>query len=152
MPGYGAIDAGDKAMTLPYLREVSVEWGDADPFGLVYFPRILEWFNDAEHEFFAKAGFPVTAMIEQDVAFVMGRINFDFVGPAPYGERIVTRLALDAISNSTITWGCSARRKRDDVLVTEGQANRVYAAIQPDGSLRAEAIPAPLRTILTGGS
>ena len=80
---------------LVYYREITVEWGESDPFGLVYFPRMLAWFNDAEHEFFAQAGYPVKQMVEQDrTAFVMGRVDFEFVGPAAYGEMIVTRLEL----------------------------------------------------------
>ena len=51
---------------LVYYREITVEWGESDPFGLVYFPRMLAWFNDAEHEFFAQAGYPVKQMVEQD--------------------------------------------------------------------------------------
>ena len=134
---------------LVYFREVSVEWGDSDPFGLIYFPRILEWFNDAEHEFFARAGYPVRQMVEQDrTAFVMGRVNFEFVGPAAYGEQIITRLALKEITNSTLTWDCSAKRKDDDVPVTAGTATRVYAEIQEDGSLTAKRIPDNIRDLL----
>ena len=45
-------------------------------------------------------------------AFVMGRVNFEFVGPAGYGEKIVTRLAVKELSRSTVTWDCSARRSQ----------------------------------------
>ena len=134
---------------LVYYREFTVEWGESDPFGLVYFPRMLAWFNDAEHEFFAQAGYPVKQMVEQDrTAFVMGRVNFEFVGPAAYGERIITRLELDEISNSTLTWNCLANRRSDEVLVTKGTATRVYAEIQEDGSLKAIRIPDKIRRLL----
>ena len=134
---------------LVYYREITVEWGESDPFGLVYFPRMLAWFNDAEHEFFAQAGYPVKQMVEQDrTAFVMGRVNFEFVGPAAYGERIITRLELDEISNSTLTWNCLANRRSDEVLVTKGTATRVYAEIQEDGSLKAIRIPVKIRRLL----
>ena len=134
---------------LVYKREITVEWGESDPFGLVYFPRILAWFNDAEHEFFAQAGYPVKQMVEQDrTAFVMGKVNFEFVGPAAYGERIMTRLELTEISNSTLTWGYSAKRCSDEVMVTLGSATRVYAEIQEDRSLKAIRIPDTIRRIL----
>ncbi|MAM81398.1 MAG: hypothetical protein CMP89_11660 [Gammaproteobacteria bacterium] len=134
---------------LVYKREITVEWGESDPFGLVYFPRILAWFNDAEHEFFARAGYPVKQMVEQDrTAFVMGKVNFEFVGPAAYGERIMTRLELTEISNSTLTWGCSAKRCSDEVMVTLGSATRVYAEIREDRSLKAIRIPDTIRRLL----
>jgi len=134
---------------LVYYREITVEWGESDPFGLVYFPRMLSWFNDAEHEFFAEAVYPVKQMVEQDrTAFVMGRVDFEFVGPAAYGEMIVTRLELIDISNSTLTWKCTANRRVDEALVTEGTATRVYAEIQEDGELKAIRIPDKIRALL----
>ncbi|SVC56434.1 uncharacterized protein METZ01_LOCUS309288, partial [marine metagenome] len=42
-----------------YWREISVPWGESDPFGLVYYPRIVAWFNDTEHELFRTIGYPI---------------------------------------------------------------------------------------------
>ena len=133
---------------LVYYRELTVAWGESDPFGLVYFPRMLAWFNDTEHEFFAQAGYPVTRMVAKDrTAFVMGRVNFEFVGPAGYGEKIVTRLAVSELTKSTVTWDCSARRA-DKALVTQGTATRVYAEIQENGELKAKPIPESICALL----
>ena len=134
---------------LVFYREITVEWGESDPFGLVYFPRMLAWFNDAEHELFSQAGYSVKQMVEKDrTAFVMGRVSFEFVGPAAYGDEIITRLELEEITNSTITWKCTANRKKDAVQVTKGTATRVYAEIQEDGTLKAIRIPDHIREIL----
>ena len=134
---------------LVYYRELTVAWGESDPFGLVYFPRMLAWFNDAEHEFFAQAGYPVQKMVQDDrTAFVMGRINFDFVGPAAYGDKIVTKLQLVEITNSTLQWQCTATRRADAQMITQGTATRVYAQIQEDGNLKAFPIPDRIRRLL----
>ncbi len=134
---------------LVYYRELTVEWGESDPFGLVYYPRMLAWFNDSEHEFFAQAGYPVKLMVEKDrTAFVMGRVNFEYVGPAAYGDNIVTRLELSEITNSTLVWKCTATRKDNGEMVTHGTATRVYAEVQDDGSLKAIRIPDTLRALL----
>ncbi len=134
---------------LVYYRELTVNWGESDPFGLVYFPRMLAWFNDAEHEFFAQAGYPVSQMIKRDrTAFVMGRVNFEFVGPAAYGDRIVSRIEVREITNSTLTWECTARRADSNMLVTRGTATRVYAEILEDGQLKAKRIPDAIRELL----
>ena len=137
------------ATMLVYYRELTVNWGESDPFGLVYFPRMLAWFNDAEHEFFAQAGYPVSQMIKRDrTAFVMGRVNFEFVGPAAYGDRIVSRIEVREITNSTLTWECTARRVDSNMLVTRGTATRVYAEILEDGQLKAKRIPDAIRELL----
>ena len=78
-----------------YWKEITVHWGESDPFGLVYYPRIVAWFNETEHEFFRTIGFPIDVMIKKDrTTFVMGEIRFRFIGPAAYGDRIATSMAM----------------------------------------------------------
>ena len=74
---------------LMYWRELTVAWGESDPFGLVYYPRMLAWVNDTEHDLFRALGYPIDEMIRKDrTTFVMGEIHFRFIGPAAYGDRI----------------------------------------------------------------
>ena len=76
-----------------YWKEITVNWGESDPFGLVYYPRIVAWFSDTEHELFRVIGYPIEQMIKNDrTTFVMGEIHFRFIGPAAYGDRIVNTI------------------------------------------------------------
>jgi len=119
-----------------YAKELTVNWGESDPFGLVYFPRMLSWFNDAEHEMFARLGYPVNKMVDEDrTAFVMGEINFRFVGPAAYGDKVRATIQL--------------KEMRRDMVITEGIATRIYAKIQDDGNLKSAIIPDDIRSMLT---
>ena len=132
-----------------YWKEVTVNWGESDPFGLVYYPRIVAWFNDTEHEFFRTIGFPIDQMIREDrTTFVMGEIHFRFIGPAAYGDRVATTITLSKIGKSTLHWTCKARNAVSGAPVTEGRATRVYARINEDGTLNSAVIPARMRTAL----
>ena len=51
-----------------YWKELVVPWGESDPFGLVYFPRMLAWFNDTEHEMFSTIGYPIKNMVNNYLA------------------------------------------------------------------------------------
>ena len=51
-------------------------WGESDPFGLVYYPRMVAWFNDTEHELFRHIGYPIEKMIEK-VQRKQGRNEID---------------------------------------------------------------------------
>ena len=51
---------------IEYKRELTALWGESDPFGLVYFPRMLSWFNDTEHELLRRIGHSTESMIERD--------------------------------------------------------------------------------------
>jgi len=64
-----------------YIQDLTVNWGESDPFGLVYYAREVAWFNEIEHELFRQIGHPINKMISEDrSAFVMGEIQFRFVG------------------------------------------------------------------------
>ncbi|MEM1091602.1 MAG: thioesterase family protein [Pseudomonadota bacterium] len=138
-----------------YSRDLVVNWGESDPFGLVYFPRMLAWFNDTEHEMFAQVGYPVNKMVDQDrTAFVMGEINFRFIGPAAYGDRVRSTIELTEMRRATIQWQCRAVNIDSGQLITEGVATRIYARIQEDGNLKSATIPDEIRAMLaaTGDS
>lgn len=133
-----------------YWREISVAWGESDPFGLVYYPRMLAWFNDTEHELFRTLGYSIDKMIQNDrTTFVMGEIHFRFIGPAAYGDRVSLKIALTEIRERTLLWDCSAKLALTGAPVTEGKATRVYARINEDGSLTSVPIPEEMRRTLT---
>jgi len=137
-----------------YWKEITVQWGESDPFGLVYYPRIVAWFNDTEHEFFRTIGYPIDQMIRRDrTTFVMGEIHFRFIGPAAYGDRIATTISLAKIGERTLHWTCKARNAATSAPVTEGRATRVYARINEDGTLNSAVIPQAMRkAMLQSGS
>ena len=137
-------------MSAMYWKEITVNWGESDPFGLVYYPRIVAWFNETEHEFFRTIGYPIDVMIREDrTTFVMGEIHFRFIGPAAYGDRIATSISLAELGEKTLHWHCKAKNAVTGALVTEGRATRVYARINEDGTLSSAVIPDRMRRALT---
>ena len=136
--------------TAMYWREITVNWGESDPFGLVYYPRIVAWFNETEHELFRTIGYPIDEMIKNDrTTFVMGEIHFKFIGPAAYGDRITTTVTLKELGEKTLQWNCKANNAITGEPVTEGRATRIYARINEDGSLTSSIIPEHIRKALT---
>ncbi len=134
---------------IEYYRELTVPWGESDPFGLVYFPRMLAWFNDTEHDLLREIGFGADETIKtRRTAFVMGNINFQFIGPAAYGDRVETSIKLKEMTRSTLHWECKAVIAATKALVTQGLAIRIYAKILEDGNLKSEPIPDALRILL----
>ena len=135
---------------ITYSTEITVKWGESDPFGLVYFPLMLAWFNDTEHELLRTIGFPTDKLIKENrTAFVMGEVHFRFVGPAAYGDRVRSTIQLSKIGNSTLHWDCKAVQVANGATITEGRATRIHAQIQADGSLASVRIPDNIRNALT---
>jgi acyl-CoA thioesterase FadM len=71
----------------------------------------------------------------------MGEIHFRFIGPAAYGDRIVTTITLAEVGEHTLHWNCKAKNAVTGAAVSEGKATRVYARINEDGTLSAAPIP-----------
>jgi len=133
-----------------YSRELTVAWGESDPFGLVYFPMMFTWFNETEHELLRALGYPTNKLIrESRTAFVMGDVHFRFIGPAAYGDRVRTTIQLNKIGTSSLHWDCKAVQAGSGETITEGRAIRIHAQIQDDGTLKAMPIPEHLRQVLT---
>src|SRR4029078_6946841 len=44
------------AMPLSSRHDVTVEWGDCDPAGIVYYPSYFKWFDQATSRLFLAAG------------------------------------------------------------------------------------------------
>ena len=133
-----------------YQQELTVNWGESDPFGLVYYAREVAWFNEIEHELFRQIGHPINRMITDDrSAFVMGEIQFRFVGPAAYGDRVQCTLTLLEIRQKTLHWHCEAVNLQTGQQITEGKATRVFAKILDDGNLESQVIPDEIRESLS---
>jgi len=133
-----------------YSRELTVAWGESDPFGLVYYPMMFTWFNETEHELLRALGFGTNELIKRNrTAFVMGDVHFRFTGPAAYGDKVRTTIQLAKIGGSTLHWDCKAVQVSDGAPVTEGRAIRIYAQIQDDGNLKALEIPDEIRAALS---
>lgn len=138
---------------LSYWREHAVTWGECDPFGLVYYPHMLAWFNDTEHALWRALGHPIENMIARDrTTFVMGEVGFRFTGPIRYGEPVLCRVWVESVGRSSLKWGSECVAARDGAPVYVGSATRVYARINDDNSLSAAPITADLRALLEGPS
>lgn len=132
-----------------YVQELTVNWGESDPFGLVYYAREVAWFNEIEHELFRQIGHPINKMIKVDrSAFVMGEIQFRFVGPAAYGDRVQCKLTLIEVRDKTVHWQCEATNVNTNQTICDGKATRVFAQIMDDGNLKSRRIPDDIRELL----
>ncbi len=132
-----------------YWRAHTLTWGECDQFSLVYYPHILAWFNDTEHELFRALGHPIDRMIRaQRATFVMGEVTFRFVGPARYGDEIISAIKLERIGTSTLHWQTRCVLRHSGAPISDGRATRVYARLEHDNTLNSVAIPKPLRVLL----
>ena len=125
-------------------REIQIEWGDCDPFGIVFFPRYFEYFDACTNALFHRAlGIKKADMLRHykiaGIPLVQASCNF-FV-PSSYGDVVHV--------DSTVTeWGTSSftvqhRLFRGETLAVEGIEKRVWTVRSADEPSKAtgQAIP-----------
>jgi len=129
---------------LIHRREIQIEWGDCDPFGIVFFPRYFEYFDACTNALFHQAlGIKKAEMLRRykiaGIPLVQASCNF--LIPSSYGDVVHVE--------STVTeWGTSSftvqhKLFRDDALAVEGVEKRVWTVRLADqqGKAKGQAIP-----------
>ena len=98
-----------------------VHWGDCDAARVVWFPRFLEWFEEAEENLFEALGQPRQQLIER-LHFGMPRVELhaDFHSPARIGDMLRVGIAARVENPRRIRHDFEIRAADSDRLVATG--------------------------------
>ena len=123
----------------------SVRFQDVDAAGIVFYPRILEYLNDALLDFLVARGVRVVeALREQTWALPLRHVEADFLAPLRFGDAIEVAVVRAALEASQVTVGYRVTRQGSQALVAVGKT--VHVAVDPHGFHRTE-LPRPLREV-----
>lgn len=96
-----------------------VHWSDSDAAGVVWFPRFLGWFEDAEEELYASLGQPRQELLDR-LAFGMPRVELHTTFHAPARPGDVVRVGVTSrIENP--------RRIRHEFEIRQDASHRLIA-------------------------
>jgi 4-hydroxybenzoyl-CoA thioesterase len=125
-------------------REIQIEGGDCDPFGIVFFPRYFEYFDACTNALFHRAlGIKKAAMLRHykiaGIPLVQASCNF-FV-PSSFGDVV-------HVDSMVTEWGTSSftvqhKLFHGETLAVEGIEKRVWtvrSATEPSKA-KGQAIP-----------
>jgi 4-hydroxybenzoyl-CoA thioesterase len=123
--------------------DITVEWGDCDPAGIVFYPNYFRWFNQGAHALFSAAGMPFHELIKEwGIAGVpMLDTQASFKAPTRFGETITLTSRIDEWRNKSFTLAHEVYK--GEQLCAEGRDIRawvVHDAEVPNG-IRAVTIP-----------
>ena len=125
-------------------KEIQIEWGDCDPFGIVFFPRYFEYFDACTNALFSRAlGLRKAEMLRYykiaGIPLVQASCNF-FV-PSSFGDVV-------QVDSCVTRWGKSSftvqhKLFRGETLAVEGMEKRVWTVRLPGESEKpkGQAIP-----------
>jgi 4-hydroxybenzoyl-CoA thioesterase len=125
-------------------RTISVEWGDCDPTGIVYYPRYFEWFDASTAALFAAAG--VSNSVMHKTYRILGIPMVDtrarFFIPSKFEDTLTVESTVLEFRRSS--FDVRHRMLKNGRLAVEGFETRVWTvrdSADPE-RLRSQPIPA----------
>ena len=125
-------------------REVTIEWGDCDPAGIVFFPNYLKYFDAATNALFLSAlGLNKYEMIEKyGIAGIpLVDVGARFFIPSVFSEVVTIESTVTEIKRSSFRM--QHRLLKGEALAVEGFETRVWTGRDPDDPARLKSRPIP---------
>lgn len=135
-------------------RKISVEWGDCDPAGIVWYPRYFEWFDASTAALFAAAGVSNNVMHKsyRIVGIPMVDTRARFFIPSKFEDELTIESTVTEFRRSS--FDVHHRMLKNGQLAVEGFETRVWTVRDPDDPerLRSQPIPAEVIARFKGGN
>lgn len=145
-----------------HVHRQPVRFGDCDPAGIVYYPRLLHFFHEAMETWFLEAlGYPYHEMIVgRSIGFPCVHCHADFSRPNALGDVLAVELRVAEMGRSSLRfdyqvfpWGIGGdQAARAGSLRLSGGTVCVVMDLDPQSASfrRAVAIPPGLRAAIAG--
>jgi 4-hydroxybenzoyl-CoA thioesterase len=128
-------------------RKISVEWGDCDPAGIVWYPRYFEWFDASTAALFAAAGVSNTVMHKtwRILGIPMVDTRARFFIPSKFEDELTIESTVTEFRRSS--FDVHHRMLKNGELAVEGFETRVWTVRDADNPERLRSQPIPAEVI-----
>lgn len=125
------------------IYRLSVEWGDADPARIVFYPKYFTWFDAATRSLFVNAGFAIPEIYDEHgvIGMPIAEANAKFIAPSKFADELEVHSSVSEWSDRFFV--VSHKIFNRGVLSVDGYERRVWAAPHPDKPDRLKALPVP---------
>lgn len=119
--------------------EISVQWGDTDAAGIVFYPNFYKWMDQATHHFFKTIGFATsTLMKEEQIGLPLLETNCKFFQPLLFEDEVVIETVVEEIRDKVFRLKHSFYKEGE--LVAEGNEVRAWTSF---AERKPKAMPIP---------
>ncbi len=133
-----------RGMMLTNRREIQIEWGDCDPFGIIFFPRYFEYFDACTNALFYRALRITKAEMLRRYGIAgipLVQASCTFHVPSSFGDVV-------NVESCVTRWGKSSfmvqhKLYRGETLAVEGSETRVWTVRVAGESSKAKSQPIP---------
>ena len=126
--------------------KIKVEWGDCDPYGIVFYPNFYKWMDSAQWNYFNKIKYPISKLEKEYgiVGLPLLHTEANYL-KACYRENILhIETSLIKITKSTLKLQHIIKRKKE--IVCHGSETRIWAR-RNKNSIISSPIPENMRNI-----
>ena len=139
-------------MALVGRHQVTAEWGDCDPAGIVYYPAYFKWFDQATYRLFLSAGLKrddiTSGQWKEGTPLVAAECSFKRASQT--GETLIVESQVSRFGRSSFTIH-HVFRDASGEIAAEGTETRIWARKDGDAqTLKALPIPEDVRKRLAG--
>jgi 4-hydroxybenzoyl-CoA thioesterase len=121
------------------LLPVTVQFGDCDPAGIVYYPNFYRWFDNASHKLAEDAGLGLRALQAQGfIGLPLAETGAKYLRPALFGDRIVVHSEVTGFEPRRFR--VEHRILRDDTVLVEGFEVRFLGMRHPEDPMRVRSV------------
>ena len=129
---------------LTWRHQVTIEWGDCDPAGIVYFPNYFSYFDASTNALFLRAlGFTKYEMIKRYdiVGIPLVDVGARFIVPSVFGDVVTIESSVAEIKRSSFRM--LHRLLKGETLAVEGHETRVWVGRDPADPEKLKGKPIP---------
>jgi 4-hydroxybenzoyl-CoA thioesterase len=126
-----------------YQSRLTVQWGDCDPAGIVFFPNYLVWCDNLTSALFAGAGLPLHTLFAAHgvIGVPIVDVRATFKVPAAFGDELLAKTAVTEWRRSSFV--VRHLFYKQDSLAAECHITRVWTGPDPSkkGSMKSQPLP-----------
>lgn len=109
--------------------EVSVQWGDTDTAGIVFFPNFYKWMDEASHHFFKTIGYPTSKLMTgQQIGLPLLETHCNFFQPLVFEDDVTVETEVEDVQRKVFR--LKHRFYKNGELVAEGGALRAWTSFE----------------------
>ena len=118
-----------------FKTSMTIEWGDCDEAGIVFYPNYFYWFDCAFQRLLRSRGLSQRELRQRFRAVTpIVKADAEFKAPARYDDELEIEVAISAEGERRFRAGYLLRS--NDTTIAVGYELRAFARIAEDGSLR----------------
>ena len=130
----------------------TVEWGDCDPAGIIFYPTYYRWMDAASWHLFSQAGYNASRMRAEHLSLPLVHTECSFLSSPTFGETCIVESCVERLGGKSFTVRHRFLDADGALELASGRETRVWCRYEagPGTPLRGEALPEALRVRLAG--